>query len=422
MFIISGEIKGMSDLIKKLKSVNLQMLAAGADYINRCEQALQKFFSKFGANADIALVSAPGCINLAGGYPESQNGCALMASVNRDILCVAAENKTDEIYIFEESSGKHVLKLADLTCREEEHAVVSHTKIVLNGLIKKGLDVAGFNAYITADFDVEAGFSYWAAFEMLVAGLVNDFFNKGKLSKAELAGAANETGGLHSFMQERLASSHGGINYIDFRKRGKPKTRQIKAGLPGYSLVKIATKKGDKTEPFFGSDTLFDRTQVIADRFGKPVLREVDQHEFFEQVPEIRQETGDSTALLAMYFFEQLRRTKQQVAALEILDLERFFGMVKKSGNIALLLKQIQTADAEETSIFISNLLAIVLCENILEGKGAFMLHEDSTSSNIIVFVPNEMLDLFCSYMRSTLGHDSLSEIALRAEGVARLI
>ena len=55
----------------------------------------------------------------------------------------------------------------------------------------------------------------------------------------------------------------------------------------------------------------------VARFFGKEVLREVDEKEFYAKIAELRKETGDRAVLRAIHFFNENRRVQLQVRALK---------------------------------------------------------------------------------------------------------
>ena len=56
--------------------------------------------------------------------------------------------------------------------------------------------------------------------------------------------------------------------------------------------------------------------KAIATYFGKEVLRDVDEKEFFAAIPALREKLGDRPVLRAMHFFGDNARVAAQVASL----------------------------------------------------------------------------------------------------------
>ena len=70
----------------------------------------------------------------------------------------------------------------------------------------------------------------------------------------------------------------------------------------------------------------------VAAAFGKTVLREVDEAEFYANLKAAREAAGDRAVLRAMHFFDENRRVQRQVQALEAGDFEGFLAGVRESG------------------------------------------------------------------------------------------
>ena len=73
--------------------------------------------------------------------------------------------------------------------------------------------------------------------------------------------------------------------------------------------------------------------KAIATYFGKEVLRDVDEKEFFAAIPALREKLGDRPVLRAMHFFGDNARVAAQVASLREGRFEDFLNMIKASGD-----------------------------------------------------------------------------------------
>ena len=70
----------------------------------------------------------------------------------------------------------------------------------------------------------------------------------------------------------------------------------------------------------------------VAKFFGKEVLREVDEKEFYEKIADVRKETGDRAVLRGIHFFNENRRVQLQVRALKNDNFDAFLHYVNESG------------------------------------------------------------------------------------------
>ena len=60
---------------------------------------------------------------------------------------------------------------------------------------------------------------------------------------------------------------------------------------------------------------------------------------------------------------------------------------------------------------------ALAVAKKLLNGRGAYRVHGGGFAGTILTFVPNDMLDAFCSGMNAALGKDSCHVMSIRKEG-----
>ena len=70
----------------------------------------------------------------------------------------------------------------------------------------------------------------------------------------------------------------------------------------------------------------------ISRHFGKEVLRDIDEADFYAKLPEIRKTCGDRAVMRCIHFYQENARVPQQVAALREGNFDKFLSLVKQSG------------------------------------------------------------------------------------------
>ena len=77
------------------------------------------------------------------------------------------------------------------------------------------------------------------------------------------------------------------------------------------------------------------RTEMdeVAEYFGKKVLREVDENQFWDNLPDIKKKISDRAALRAIHFFCDNYRAKAETEALKNNRFEDFLTLVNESGD-----------------------------------------------------------------------------------------
>ena len=140
----------------------------------------------------------------------------------------------------------------------------------------------------------------------------------------------------------------------------------------------------------------------VAAFFGKEVLREVDEQEFYAKIAEIRKETGDRAVLRAIHFFNENRRVQMQVRALKNDNFDAFLHYVNESGMASwTLLQNVTPAGYIEKQ---DMAFTIALCQQLLGGEGAVRVHGGGFAGTALAFVPNDKFESFKAAVESALG------------------
>ena len=157
-------------------------------YRARFEQAIVKFEERYGAGRDLMLFSAPGRTEVGGNHTDHQRGRVLAASVNLDVIAVAARSEGGVVRIQSEGHAEDVVALERLEPQPEE---TGGSQALVRGICaafsRRGCPAGGFDAYTTSDVLSGSGLSSSAAFEVLVGVMVNELYGEGRESAVEIA-------------------------------------------------------------------------------------------------------------------------------------------------------------------------------------------------------------------------------------------
>ena len=159
----------------------------------------------------------------------------------------------------------------------------------------------------------------------------------------------------------------------------------------------------------------------VAEYFGKQVLREVNEQEFFEKLSEVRAFVQNDRAILrAIHFFEEDARVPLEVKALQENNLTRFFELVKESGRSSYMYLQnvfsCQDVGHQELAV------ALALSEKVLDDQGAWRVHGGGLAGTIQAFVPADRLEAYRQTMDRCFGEGSCHVLFIRPVGGARLL
>ena len=179
-----------------------------------------------------------------------------------------------------------------------------------------------FDAKIESSVLPGSGLSSSAAFEVLIGTILNVLFFNRKLNSIEIAQigqyAENVYFGKPCGLMDQMASAIGGIVFIDFENPKSPIIKGIDFNFAhcGYSLCIIdsGADHADLTDEY---SAITQELSKVCSVFGKEVLREVDEVDFYTHIKAVRKAAGDRAVLRAIHVFEENKRVQMQVKALE---------------------------------------------------------------------------------------------------------
>ena len=392
-------------------------------YRDRMSRVMDGFISEFKKNEDAEAVifSAPGRTEIGGNHTDHQRGKVLTGAVDLDAIACAAPNGTDKVRIFSEGYGLTEVEITDLFPKIEEK---NSTKAIIRGTLaaisQKGFELGGFDAYVTSDVPGGSGLSSSACFEVLIGEIVNGLFCGGALEAAEIAKigqyAENVYFGKPSGLLDQMGCAIGGIVAIDFKDKDHPEYHAVDIDFAdtGYALCIVDTgaDHADLTDDYAAVPA---EMKSIASYFGKEVLSEVDESDFYANVPALRKEMGDRAVMRAMHYYTDCRRVEQQVESLEKHDIERFLSLVSSSGHSSYM--YLQNVDTYRDPANQPVAVALAMARYYLRGRGARRVHGGGFAGTIQAFVPLDMVDEFKNGMDSLLGEGACRVTYIRPVG-----
>ncbi|MCL2631110.1 MAG: galactokinase, partial [Firmicutes bacterium] len=146
----------------------------------------QKHTEKF--KGDFKLFSSPGRIEVIGNHTDHNNGKVVASAVSVDTLGAVSLSQDNFIKIVSQGYNDTILNINSLLPdKSEEGSTASLVRGVLKGFTDRGFAIGGFNATVESSVPKGAGMSSSASFELLIAEILNVFFNGGKISAIEKA-------------------------------------------------------------------------------------------------------------------------------------------------------------------------------------------------------------------------------------------
>lgn len=380
-----------------------------------------KFSEEFSDDRECMFFSAPGRSEIIGNHTDHQHGCAIAQAVDLDTAAVASKN--DENIIRIHSVGYRPDEV-DITDTEPKPSEYGTSKGIIRGVAaafkRMGYNIGGFDAVTQSLVPGGSGLSSSAAFEMLLAKILNVFYNEDRASAKEQAiigkTAENEFFGKPSGLLDQMASSAGGLNFIDFSNPEDPKLTPIdfdfNDGNYGLYIVKTGGSHADLTDDYAA---IPKEMCAVASMCGKQFMRDVDLGVLMDKMPDIRKKYGDRAAIRALNFIDENHRVLSAKAALSAGDMQGFKKLIIQSGRGSYMYLQnvVSGHNPREQGLALS----LMMSERILLARGAWRVHGGGFAGTILTFVPNDMSEEYSSIMESIFGQGSCIKIRARKYG-----
>ena len=393
----------------------------------RYSAAIDEFAAIYGADREITLYSVAGRSELSGNHTDHNCGCVVAASIDLDIIAVASKRDDSVIAIKSEGFPEDVVDFSKYNAPVESKFGLSESIIagMVQGFVKDGYAVGGFDAYTTSNVLKGSGLSSSAAFEDMVGNILSHMYNDGKVDNVEIAKLAqyseNVFFGKPCGLMDQVACAVGGIVAIDFQNPKVPVINKVDFDISaaGYNLCIVNTggNHADLTDDYASVPA---EMKSVAAYFGKSVLREVDENEFLANIAALRESVGDRAILRALHFFGENKRVAAQKAALDAGELDTYFAEVISSGKSSFCYLQnvYTTKNLKEQGLS----LALCLAEGYLsDKKAAYRVHGGGFAGTIQAYVPMEDVDGFRALMDGVFGEGKCIVLRIRPEGAVRI-
>lgn len=391
----------------------------------RYQNLLQQFSQVFPERQMVEIFSAPGRTEIGGNHTDHNAGRILAAAVDLDIIAAVAPNDSDYIHVRSEGYPDSIIKLSELDMVEsEKFSATALVRGVCSRFRQLGFSIGGFDAVATSSVPKGSGLSSSAAFEVLIATILNQLFNQGRIDRVLLAQisqyAENQYFGKPCGLMDQTTSAVGGFVTIDFKDFEKPVVKKLAYDFSasGYSLVIINTG-GDHADLTFEYEALEHEMKSVARALGGQVLREFSEAEVFDKLDYLRQKVSDRAILRAIHFYRDDQRVVEQVAALEQGDFPRFLELIIESGESSWMYCQncFSTQSVHRQGITV----ALAASEALLRGRGAWRVHGGGFAGTIQAFVPTDMLPVYIQKLERIFGEGSCHTVRVRPDGAGKV-
>ena len=409
-------------LFSELYGKDKEVIASQQERYIKAIKAFHKFFP---SRENINIYSAPGRTEIGGNHTDHQRGIVLAGAVNLDVIGVVAFHNDNVIRVKSEGYMIAELHVNDVNPNCNDDGTTALVKGILSKFKEKGVVVSGFDMYTTSDVICGGGISSSAAFETLIATVIDSKYNRSQSTPFEIAQygwyAENVFFGKKCGLLDQTVSSYGGLVSIDFYDISNPMIEKIDFDFQeyGYSLCITDTKSSHEnlTDDYVA---IREEMKQVAEQFGCEVLSRVNESDFYNSIPKLKKTCSERAILRSMHFFNETHRASMEANALKQGNIHRFLRIVNESGISSgnLLQNLYSTKTPTEQAIP----LALTISRMVLGNSGAVRVHGGGFAGTIQAFVPYENVEYYKMRMNELFGSNSCHEMRIRPVGGIKVI
>lgn len=383
----------------------------------------ENFKKNFGID-EMEFFTSPGRTEIVGNHTDHNGGKILAGSISMDTISAAYPNGTSKICIVSEGYKKKIE--VDLEHLDEVPTCSGSVSLVAGMMVAAkaaGFQVGGFNAYVSTQVISAAGVSSSASFEMLVASIMNHFFNEDKMRYIDYARigqyAENKYWEKGSGLMDQMACAVGGVIMLDFAKDDDHLYEQVDFSFSqiGYDLVIVNTGKGhaDLSEEY---SSIPNEMREAAAAVGADILCNTDEETILKNLSKLG---NDRAILRALHFFEENKRVDAAYEAAVKKEAEGLLKAIEESGHSSWewLQNCYCVQDCSDQKITLALALTRLFLNKI--GKGVCRVHGGGFAGVIMCVVPKEETEHYVQYMSEYMGRENVYPMNVRTFGAGHV-
>jgi len=272
-----------------------------------------------------SVYASPGRINLIGEHTDYNGGFVFPGAVDKGMIIEIKPNGTDLVKAYSIDLKDYV----EFGLNEEDAPRASWARYIFGvcrEMIKRGVEVKGFNTAFAGDVPLGAGMSSSAALESAYAYALNDLFGDNKIDKFELAkvGQATEHNyiGVKCGIMDQFASvfgKEGSLMRLDCRSM---EYQYFPFKPEGYRLVLV-----DSVVKHELASSAYNKRRQSCENVVAAIAKKHEGVEFLrdctlEMLAEVKEEVSAEDYMRAEYVIEEIQRVLDVCDALEKGDYE----------------------------------------------------------------------------------------------------
>ncbi len=272
-----------------------------------------------------AIYASPGRINLIGEHTDYNGGFVFPGAIDKGIMAEIKPNGTDKVKAYSIDLKDYV----EFGLNEEDAPRASWARYIFGvcrEMIKRGVEVKGFNTAFSGDVPLGAGMSSSAALESTYAYALNDLFGDNKIDKFELAkvGQATEHNycGVNCGIMDQFASVFGKAGCLIRLDCRSLEYKYFPFAPQGYRLVLVdSVVKHELASSAYNQRRKSCENVVAAIKTKHPEV-EFLRDATMDMLNEVKTDISEEDYKRAEYVIEEIQRVLDVCDALEKGDYE----------------------------------------------------------------------------------------------------
>ncbi len=271
------------------------------------------------------VYASPGRVNLIGEHTDYNGGFVFPGAIDKGIIAEIKPNGTDKVRAYAidlNDSAEFGLNEADLP----EKGWAKFLFGVCREMIKRGVEIKGFDTAFAGDVPLGAGMSSSAAIESTYAFALNDLFADNTIDKFELAKIGQSTEhnyvGVNCGIMDQFASIFGKVGHLIRLDTRSLEYKYFPFDPKGYKVVLL-----DSVVKHELASSAYNDRRKSCENAVAIIQKKYPNVEFLrdctmEMLNEAKEEIGEEDYMRAEYVIEEIQRVLDVSDALELGDYE----------------------------------------------------------------------------------------------------
>ncbi len=391
----------------------VELYGVDSDYQReRYSAEFDRFCEKFGFKTAY-IASSSGRVEVIGNHTDHNGGRVISSAISLDTLAMFMPTDDEVIRVSSMGYDEIVVDLSDLE-RYKMNGSAALVAGVADALRLRGYRAGGFCACMTSNVIGGAGISSSAAFEVLIAEILNFLYNDGRISAEEKSFvsqyAENVFFGKPCGLLDQTAIAFGGLKLLDFSSKQGIKVANVTDNTEGFTFVLVNTggSHANLTQHYAAIPA---EMKAVASAYGRDRLIEMSYDEFIDGLP--NKSLPDRAVMRAVHFYSENLRVDAAASTLSDGDIQGFFDAVNASGVSSMcFLQNCNVPGSEEQSI-----PRAISVSKFYNRNGAVRVHGGGFAGCVLNVIKNSDVDDFIVNMARHYGEENVIRLYVRSVG-----